>query len=172
MSVSRRTILKIGLVSGVMLGGLTLLARTGFSPRLAPSMQTLRVQDLPFLRRVIPVILKGALPKADPFNAVFKTLKGIDYALTYVSTPQLELAQQLLDVTASVATRGPLTGIWDDWETASDAEVEAFLIRWRDSPLALLQQGHSALLQMVQMGWYGQIDAWQHCGYPGPPPLV
>ena len=154
-----------------MLGGITLIARTGLAPTLAPGMHTLRVQDLPFLRRVTPFILKGALPKANPAAAVFQTLKGIDYALTHVSTPQLELAQQLLDVTASLATRGPLTGVWGDWESASDAEVEAFLIRWRDSPLELLQQGHSALLQMVQMGWYGQIDAWQHCGYPGPPAL-
>ena len=31
--------------------------------------------------------------------------------------------------------------------------------------------GHAALLQLVMLAWYGQAEAWGHCGYPGPPQI-
>ena len=40
---------------------------------------------------------------------------------------------------------------------------------WENSALSLLRMGHSSLVQLVMMAWYGRKESWAHCGYPGPP---
>lgn len=56
----------------------------------------------------------------------------------------------------------PLTGVWGDWEQATAGDMQAFLQRWQNSSLDLLQMGHAALLQLVMLAWYGQAEAWGH----------
>ena len=89
----------------------------------------------------------------------------------HLSPELLKLTQQLFDVLAMAVTRGPLTGIWGSWENASQADIQQFIKRWEHSSLDLLQMGHAALLQLVMLAWYGQAEAWGHCGYPGPPQI-
>jgi hypothetical protein len=168
----RRSLLKLGLLGGAMLAtaGIAagLASGSGSSPPLA-GFQTLRADDMPFLQAVVPVILAGAVLQAQMPGALSATLKNIDDALAQVSPAMLKLTRQLFDVCSSSLTRGPLTGVWSGWDSASPAQVEAFLLRWRDSSLDLFRQGHNALLQLVLMAWYSCPDSWGHCGYPGPP---
>ncbi|MNP75584.1 hypothetical protein D3C76_1726620 [compost metagenome] len=81
----------------------------------------------------------------------------------------LKLTRQLFDVLALPVTRGPLTGIWGSWDSASNEQIAAFLRRWENSSLNLLNMGHASLLQLLQMAWYEMPESWAQCGYPGPP---
>lgn len=168
----RRGLLKLGLLGGAMLATAGVAASlSGCSVDSPPKAgyRVLREDDMAFLQALIPVVLTGAVAAGKMPAAVQGTLKNIDDGLAQVSPGTLKLTRQLLDVCSSGLTRGPLTGVWGRWENARPAQVEGFLLRWRDSSLDLLRQGHSAILQLVLMAWYSRPESWAHCGYPGPP---
>ncbi|KJZ48012.1 hypothetical protein [Pseudomonas fluorescens] len=170
-ALSRRGLLKFSL------GATAFLATAGLGASLsgcsssvpANGYVTLRSGDLLFLRALIPVMLDGAVTAERMPEAVEGTLKSLDYNLAHLSPEMLKLTQQLFDVLGMAVTRGPLTGIWGSWENASANDIRAFLDRWENSSLSLLRMGHSSLLQLVMMAWYGRKESWAHCGYPGPP---
>jgi hypothetical protein len=170
-ALSRRGLLKFSL------GATAFLATAGLGASLsgcsssvpANGFVTLRSGDLLFLRALIPVMLEGAVTAERMPEAVEGTLKSLDYNLAHLSPEMLKLTQQLFDVLGMAVTRGPLTGIWGSWENASANDIRAFLDRWENSSLSLLRMGHSSLLQLVMMAWYGRKESWAHCGYPGPP---
>ncbi len=170
-ALSRRGLLKFSL------GATAFLATAGLGASLsgcsssvpANGFVTLRSGDLLFLRALIPVMLEGAVTAERMPEAVNGTLKSLDYSLAHLSPEMLKLTQQLFDVLGMAVTRGPLTGIWGSWENASASDIRAFLDRWENSSLSLLRMGHSSLLQLVMMAWYGRKESWAHCGYPGPP---
>ncbi|WP_223511356.1 twin-arginine translocation pathway signal protein [Pseudomonas sp. GL-R-26] len=170
-ALSRRGLLKFSL------GATAFLATAGLGASLsgcsssvpANGFITLRSGDLLFLRALIPVMLEGAVTTERMPEAVEGTLKSLDYNLAHLSPEMLKLTQQLFDVLGMAVTRGPLTGIWGSWENASANDIRAFLDRWENSSLSLLRMGHSSLLQLVMMAWYGRKESWAHCGYPGPP---
>jgi hypothetical protein len=169
--LSRRKLLKIGLLGSALLGtsGLTatLVGCSAATPKAG--FAVLRETDLPFLQALIPVVLDGAVAPAQMAQAVSGTLQSLDYSLDHLSPAMLKLTVQLFDVLALPITRGPLTGVWGRWEKASSDEVRAFLERWQNSSIGLLKMGHASLLQLVMMSWYGRAESWAHCGYPGPP---
>lgn len=168
----RRSLLKLGLLSGALLataGAAASLSGCSADSPAKAGFKVLRADDMPFLQALIPVVLAGAAVPAQMPAALQGTLKNIDDGLAQVSPAMLKLTRQLLDVCASGLTRGPLTGVWGSWETARAEQIETFLLRWRDSSLDLLRQGHSAILQLVLMAWYSRPESWAHCGYPGPP---
>ena len=134
-----------------------------------PTRKVIRESDLPFLRALIPVMLAGAVPAERMAEAVQASLAGLDHTLDHLSPEMLKLTVQLFDVLALPITRGPLTGIWGSWEKAGADDVKHFLERWQNSSIGLLKMGHSSLLQLVMMAWYGRPESWAHCGYPGPP---
>lgn len=171
--LSRRGLLKTGLLGSLLLAGAGLGASlSGCSPSTpARGFQVLREGDLAFLRALIPVLLDGAVSSGRMPAAVEQTLAGIDYNLAAFSPAMRKLTVQLFDALALPLSRGPLTGVWGDWEQATAGDMQAFLQRWQNSSLDLLQMGHAALLQLVMLAWYGQAEAWGHCGYPGPPQI-
>ncbi|WP_347909604.1 twin-arginine translocation pathway signal protein [Pseudomonas grandcourensis] len=170
-ALSRRGLLKFSL------GATAFLATAGLGASLsgcsssvpANGFVTLRSGDLLFLRALIPVMLEGAVTAERMPEAVEGTLKSLDYNLAHLSPEMLKLTQQLFDVLGMAVTRGPLTGVWGSWENASANDIRAFLDRWENSSLSLLRMGHSSMLQLVMMAWYGRKESWAHCGYPGPP---
>ncbi|MCY1266180.1 hypothetical protein D3C76_699210 [compost metagenome] len=171
--LSRRGLLKVGLLGGAFLAtaGVTASLSGCSASTPASGMSTLRESDLPMLIAVIPVLLAGAVPPERMAAAVDGTLQGLDYSLAHLSPEMLKLTRQLFDVLALPLTRGPLTGIWGSWEKAGADDIRAFLTRWENSSLDLLKMGHSSLLQLVLMSWYGRPESWAHCGYPGPPKI-
>lgn len=170
-ALCRRDLLKFSVGATVLLAGVGLGASlSGCSPGLpASGLTTLRDSDLPFLRAVIPVMLDGAVAGEHIRDATQATLRSLDNGLAHLSPSMLKLTRQLFDLFKLSVIRGPLTGIWGAWENASAEDIRRFLDRWENSSLNLLRQGHSSLLQMVMMAWYGRPQAWAHCGYPGPP---
>jgi hypothetical protein len=170
-ALSRRGLLKFSLGASAFLATAGLGASlSGCSASVpASGFVTLRSGDLLFLRAVLPVMLEGAVTSERMPEAVDGTLKSLDYNLAHLSPEMLKLTRQLFDVLGMAMTRGPLTGIWGSWENASADDIRHFLERWENSSLSLLRMGHSSLLQLVMMAWYGRKESWAHCGYPGPP---
>lgn len=172
-SISRRQLLKFGLFGGIVLataGGIAGLSGTSKSTP-ANGFQQLRESDLPMLRSLVPVILAGALPEQAPEAAVQAIVQGLDNSLHHLSPSIRKQSLQLFDLLTMDITRGPATGIWHSWENARAEDIRGFLQRWENSRLALFQQGHNALQQLVLLVWYGLTASWVHCGYPGPPRL-
>ena len=169
--LSRRSLLKVGLLGTALLGtaGLTATLSGCSAGTPASGYLILRSSDLPFLKALIPVMLDGAVASERMPQAVEGTLRSIDNGLAHFSPEMQKLTVQLFDVLALTITRGPLTGIWGSWENASADDVRHFLERWQNSSLSLLRMGHASLLQLVMMAWYGRPESWAHCGYPGPP---
>ncbi|MNZ90830.1 hypothetical protein D3C78_1098010 [compost metagenome] len=172
-ALSRRGLLKFSLGATAFLATAGLGASLSGCSSSAPAngFVTLRSGDLLFLRALIPVMLEGAVTAERMPEAVEGTLKSLDYSLAHLSPEMLKLTQQLFDVLGMAVTRGPLTGIWGSWENASADDIRQFLDRWENSSLSLLRMGHSSLLQLVMMAWYGRKESWAHCGYPGPPTI-
>ncbi|MGD8219103.1 hypothetical protein [Pseudomonas thivervalensis] len=170
-ALSRRGLLKFSLGASAFLATVGLGASlSGCSPsQPATGLAALRDSDLPFLRSVIPVMLDGAVAVGQIPAAIDATLGSLDRSLAHLSPAMLKLTHQLFDVLTLSITRGPLTGVWGAWESASADDIRQFLARWENSSLDLLRQGHSSLLQLVMMAWYSRPEAWAHCGYPGPP---
>lgn len=171
--LSRRGALKIGLCASALLATVGLGASLSgcSSSDKAQGFAVLRSSDLPFLRTLIPVMLSASVTEAAMPSAADATLHRLDDNLNHLSPELLKLTQQLFDVLAMPVTRGPLTGIWGRWETASPEQVGQFLDRWQNSSLSLLRMGHGSLTQLVMMSGYERPDLWAHCGYPGPPKI-
>jgi hypothetical protein len=171
--LSRRNLLKVGLCAGAFLSTVGLAASLSGCSASTPAQgfTTLRDSDLPILRALIPVMIAGSLGHTAANQATADTLRGIDFSLAALSPDMLKLTRQLFDVLALGVTRGPLTGVWGRWESASAEQVRDFLQRWQNSSLDLLRMGHGSLLQLVGMAWYASPNAWAHCGYPGPPTI-
>lgn len=169
--LGRRGLLKFGLVASAFLAtaGLGASLSGCSSSHPASGYNVLRDSDLPVLRALVPVLLEGSQPAENIQQAIEGTLQSLDYSLAHLSPEMLKLTLQLFDVLAMPVTRGPLTGIWGAWENASVEQIHQFLARWQNSSLGLLRMGHSSLLQLVMMAWYGRPESWAHCGYPGPP---
>eukprot|EP01030_Chromulinospumella_sphaerica_P006839 gene6839-6689_t len=170
-ALSRRGLLKFSLGASAFLATAGLGASlSGCSSSVpASGFTALRNSDLLFLRALVPAMVDGAVTTASMPDAVEGTLKSLDYNLDHLSPEMLKLTRQLFDVLGMAVTRGPLTGIWGSWENASAEDIQHFLDRWENSSLGLLRMGHSSLLQLVMMAWYGRKESWAHCGYPGPP---
>lgn len=169
--IGRRSLLKIGLLGSAVLAtaGVTVALVDRFASAPAEGYQALRPADLPVLAALVPVMLEGAVELPRLADASAATVQGLDHQLAHLSPEMLKLTRQMLDVLALPVTRGPLTGIWGGWGTASPEAVRNFLARWENSSLALLRMGHASLLQLVMMAWYARPESWARCGYPGPP---
>ncbi|SDS64599.1 hypothetical protein SAMN05216198_2422 [Halopseudomonas litoralis] len=169
--LNRRQLLKLGLFGTAVLataGGIASLSGCAAGSS-APGFQQLREDDLPMLRRVIQTVLAEALPAARRAEGVEGVLLALDNNLNRLSPSLNRQVLQLFDLLTLSVTRGPATGIWGPWENASDESVQAFLKRWENSSFALLQQGQSALTNLILLSCYSSPASWPQCGYPGPP---
>ncbi|NBF17195.1 MULTISPECIES: twin-arginine translocation pathway signal protein [Pseudomonas] len=171
--LSRRGVLKVGLWASAFLTCAGLGASlSGCSPGSSASgFALLRSSDLTFLRALIPVMLAGSVGAPAVPGAADATLHQLDHNLAHLSPELLKLTRQLFDVLAMPVTRGPLTGVWGGWESASPEQIQDFLQRWQNSSLNLLRMGHGSLVQLVMMSWYERPESWAGCGYPGPPKI-
>ena len=171
--LSRRGVLKVGVLAGAFLAtaGLGASLSGCSASSSARGFSVLRSSDLAFLRALIPVMLAGSVTAASMPGAARATLETLDGNLNHLSPALLTLTRQLFDVLAMPVTRGPLTGIWGRWESATSEQIQHFMQRWQNSSLSLLQMGHGSLVQLVMMSWYECPQSWGACGYPGPPNL-
>jgi hypothetical protein len=161
----RRTWLKVGLVGGAALsvaGGAALLLRP--APRDPAHSDSARL----VLRAVMPALLAGALPAAAAAREA-ALAGGLDRSIAAIRefplAIRLELGE-LFDLLDSAPGRW-LAGV-GQWTTAGEAEISAFLQRWRTHPFDLFQVGYQALHDLVLGPWYADPSTWQGIRYPGP----
>ena len=121
------------------------------------------------LRAVARVMLEGALPNGD--DALAAAVRGVKVAIAGLPPAVQDEVHQLFGLLEFPLTRRFVAGV-GPWDHASDAEVVAFLQRWRTSNAQLLRSGYQALHQLVLSGWYGGDAAWARIGYPGPPRIA
>ncbi|MDY0205261.1 MAG: twin-arginine translocation signal domain-containing protein [Pseudomonas sp.] len=173
VDVSRRGFLKLSATAAATLSVLSLSASlTGCSSEQpSTGFLVLRKDDLVCLSALLPVLYVSAVAPEQMSSSVHTALQAIDQNLASFSPSMRKLTLKLLNTLNNPLTRGPLTGVWGSWAQASTADIQQFLQRWHNSRFDLLKMGHSALLQLAMLAHYGQPNAWQHCGYPGPPRL-
>lgn len=172
----RRAFLQAGAAGSALLLAGRWLARARAAPAAAEgvALRHLTGADALMLRRLVPVVLDGALPgdSGQRASAVTEVLAGIDLAIHYQSPAARRQIADLFGLLTSGVTRALVAGVWSAWDEASTEDVRAFLSRWRDSRFALLRSAYLGLTQLIVGSWYGNPRAWPRIGYPGPPRLA
>lgn len=165
--MQRRSLLKLGLVSGAVLalaGGAAVLLRPG----LEQGHLTAQAREL--FASVGRAIWQGSLP-ADA-KARSRALEGMVERIDALAANlpphvQGELSQ-LLGLLCTAPGRRGLAGLSVPWAEASEAEVQAALQGMRFSSLALRQQTYQALHEIVGGTYLSDESTWPAVGYPGP----
>ncbi len=175
--MDRRQFLKLGAASSAALTAVSVTATLSgcseplpLSPENGFQWQALRPSDRVFLSAVAPVMLKGALPE-DPKArklAINNILTNTDAGIFKLGPHNAKQMKELFDLLNFGLSRGLTTGVWSNWDKASEQEIENFLNRWRESSLALFNLAYNGINKLLCATWYGQSTSWQQVGYPGP----
>lgn len=165
--MQRRTLLKLGLVSGTVLalaGGAVALLQPGLvQGRLTEAGRAL-------FMGVGRAILQGTLPPdaAAQQQALAAMADRVDtLAQNLPPHVQAELSQ-LVGLLGSSAGRLALAGLASGWLEAAPAEVAAALDGMRYSRLQVRQQAYQALHEIVGGAYFSDESTWAVVGYPGP----
>src|SRR5690606_5139679 len=99
-SISRRQLLRYRILNTLVLGTAGRIASVTRTLRSGPGTgcRQLRESHIPMLRRIIPVILDGALPAGDADAAVQAVLDGLDRSLDHLSPAMRSQSLQLFDL--------------------------------------------------------------------------
>ena len=168
--MQRRSLLKLGLVSGAVLalaGGAAVLLRPGLEQgRLSASAREVFAS----LGRAI---LQGTLPAEPPARAqaVEGMVERVDVLLQNLPPHVQAELSQLLGLLCTAPGRLRLAGLVPAWADASEAQVQAALEGMRQSGLALRQQAYLGLHEIVGGAYFSDESTWASVGYPGPPIL-
>ncbi|GAA6134557.1 hypothetical protein NBRC116188_13460 [Oceaniserpentilla sp. 4NH20-0058] len=171
--MNRRDFLKLGAASSAALTVTSLTATlSGCSDSLPANSKwlILRESDRTLLTAIMPVMLKGHFPTTvnEQADAIQQVLLIIDGGLAKFGPHNIKQVQELFTLLNFGLSRGLTTGVWSKWENASEAEIEHFLQRWRDSSVSLFNLGYNGLNKLIAASWYGLPEAWLKTGYPGP----
>ena len=165
--MQRRTLLKLGLVSGTVLalaGGAAALLQPGLvQGRLTEAGRAL-------FMGVGRAILQGTLPQdaAAQQQALAAMADRVDtLAQNLPPHVQAELSQ-LVGLLGSSAGRLALAGLANGWLRAAPAEVAAALDGMRYSRLQVRRQAYQALHEIVGGAYFSDESTWAVVGYPGP----
>ena len=170
--ISRRTFIAAGVLGATAL----VTARWLRGPHAPPGDATLRALDADaqaIMGAVVPVLLAGTLPAGavERRQAIDDTVRGIDIAVAGLSPNAQDELRQLIALLALPPARLAIARVSEPWNQASEAEVRAFLDRFRNSSLTLLRSAYAALHQLTFAAFYGNAESWPRIGYPGPPDL-
>jgi hypothetical protein len=173
-SVSRRGFLKVGF------GFSAALACTALVPSLSgcsagasaaqAGMAWLRPDDAAMFRALLPAIISDLAdaPRDKREAQIKNALQNIDRTCASMGEGGRAELRKLFDLLGSTPLRWALTGIRSGWESATPAQVRAFLARWRGSRFATLNAGGVVLVKLSSVGYYVTPAAWAGSGYPGP----
>ena len=168
----RRRLLKTGLFAGLglaLLGGSYTWLRgreSGAAAVFDPKARTL-------MAALAPAMLGAALPaESGPRQAAMNSLlAAVGAAIAGLSPPLQKELGELFALLNSAAGRFIVAGVRSAWSEARVDEVDAFLLRWRNSRFELLQSAYAALHDLIFGAWYGLPESWAAIAYPGPPKL-
>lgn len=168
--MQRRTLLKLGVVSAVVLavagGAATLLSPGLQAGKLGPAGREV-------FKAVGRAVLDQSLPREEgPRQAALNALLGRVDELTLALPPhaQAELSQ-LLSLLASAPGRRALAGLDEDWSVATELRIQQSLQQMRLSGLVLRRQAYAALHDITAAAYFSDASTWPQLGYPGPLPI-
>ena len=165
--MQRRTLLKLGLVSGTVLalaGGAAMLVQPGLvQRRLTDAGRALFIG-------VGRAILQGTLPPdpAEQRQALEGMADRVDILAQNLPPHVVDELSQLVGLLGSSAGRVALAGLSTGWLEATPEQVMAALNDMRDSRLTLRQQAYQALHEIVGGAYFSEESTWAVVGYPGP----
>jgi hypothetical protein len=171
---SRRTFLAAGVAGGIALGfAWWWRDRPAFVPGGAgvDALTALDRSAPAIVAAIVPVLLAGALPAADPErrSAIDETTLNVGRAIAGLPPAAQQELGELFALLGFGPARIALARVVAPWNEADHDEVAAFLERWRVSGFLLLRSAYDALHQIVLAAWYGNPRSWPAIGYPGPP---
>ncbi|MBZ0335061.1 hypothetical protein [Marinobacter sp. AL4B] len=183
--LSRRSFLKTGVGGTLFLGTVSLTAglsgcATAPAGRISAvesrmnasyQFQFLSKDDIALFEALLPALFAGALPE-DPNKRQFEiaaTIERVDQGIVQFGAPNQKELRKLFDLLNFAPTRITLARVWSDWPSVTTKEADAFLNRWRNSRLGLLNNGYIALSKIANVAFYGHENQWHLTGYPGPP---
>ncbi|MBI3100097.1 MAG: hypothetical protein HYY98_00850 [Burkholderiales bacterium] len=165
--MQRRTLLKLGLVSGTVLalaGGAAMLLQPGLvQGRLTDAGRALFIG-------VGRAILQGTLPQdaAAQRQALQAMADRVDILAQNLPPHVVAELSQLVGLLGTSAGRVALAGLSTGWLEATPEQVAAALNDMRYSRLALRQQAYQALHEIVGGAYFSDESTWAVVGYPGP----
>ena len=168
---SRRTFLKVGIASGLVLAGARWLDRP--QAMAATHYRFLDERGASAVAALIPAVLEGSLPKdaAARQRAVEEVVEAFDRAVSGLSASVQKEVDELFTLFRFPPARLMFTGLWSPLEESSAQEISAFLTRWRHSRFDIQRAGYQAITQLLQAAWYGNSASWSAIGYPGAPKI-
>jgi hypothetical protein len=138
----------------------------------APRASTLDDDARRIVRAMAPAFLAGALPDGEQrADAIRATTEAVERAIAGLPPQAQKELRQLFALLAFAPARIALAGLWQRWDSAPTADIDAVLARWQDSRFALLRSAYDGLHQLILAAWYASERAWPAIGYPGPPRL-
>ena len=168
-ALSRRAFFKVGMVGGLALataGGLYRLTR----PAGVPHRFVLDSGARKVLVAIAPVILAGAM-RPDGAGRQADIQAAIERTMAAIGGLPLRTQKEVQDLFALLALapgRRFLAGVPDDWASARQEDLAAFLQSWRVHRIGMLQTAYQALHDLVAGAWYADESTWAAIGYPGP----
>ncbi|MCU0897340.1 MAG: hypothetical protein MUC55_07550 [Burkholderiales bacterium] len=171
--MQRRTFLKTGVAGAALLALAARVPAAAARAAESVSARGLSASDRAVVAAIVPVMLAGALPAEAETQrkAVATVVDGVSQAIAGMPpATRAELGElfMLLDLAPA---RRLLAGVSAPWPDASPQEIAAFLQKWRNSPLALLQSGYQALHDLIIASWYALPASWAAIRYPGAPEI-
>lgn len=171
---TRRQFIKAGLLGGAALAAAGLFWSRGLKEAPGGAVPPgLTLSQRSIVAALAPAILAGALPESGEARslAVARTVDGVGVAITGLSAAAQKELGELFALLGFAPARVLLAGLWPRWEEATPAQIADFLQGWRYSRFALLRSAYAGLHDLVLGAWYGNPDAWEAIGYPGPPEM-
>ena len=165
--MQRRTLLKVGVASAVLLavvGSGAALVQPGLERGVlsAAGRDVFRAIGVGVLDKTLP---DEASAKAAALTALLGRVDVLISALPPHARAELS---QLLSILATSAGRRALAGLGTPWADASAADIQSALQGMRLSSLALRQQAYAALHDITAGAYFSEPATWVVLGYPGP----
>lgn len=170
LSMRRRSLIQIGLASGVLLAlagtSLALVQPARREGRFTETGRTL-------FTALAPAVLAGLLP-AEALarrQAIEALVPRVEEAINGMPPAMQVEVDELLTIAGSSVGRVALVGLGSPWATASAEQIQSALRGMRDSSLALRQQAYHALRDLTNGGYFADESAWAVMGYAGQRPV-
>lgn len=167
--MNRRQFFKFGAAGLLLAGGLSWLGKHFAKVEVVAGQSVVQQQHIPMLKAITEGMLDPALPTTGRTQSIEAAVNAfVDATKTLAPSAQAELGQ-LLNILENPVGRRLIADLGTSWGEAEPAQVQAFLVAFRDHPIPALQPGYHALHDLMMAAWYGLPAQWADMGYPGPP---
>jgi hypothetical protein len=166
--MQRRTLLKVGIAGGAVLGMMAGGAALLFEPAWRDGRLTESGRRV--FGAVARAVLDGRLP-ADVVamqSAVASHLDRIEATVRAMPPASQRDVANLVTLLAMAPGRIALAGLPVDWPNADAALIQDSLQAMRTSRIALRQQAYHALRDLTHAAYFADRATWSQLGYPGP----